>query len=197
MPGALKPRIGTCGATSIMLRRELLTRILGSLGVDARSRESLAQAVEARAWRAWHPPIAPTLVLAQAPPPYEISISLTETQAAGDAVLDIRLEQGGGNQIRIALGELPVVEETVLRGERFVRKRIRLSVELPLGYHHLSLQMAGEALASTRLIVCPERAYQPQWLEQGPRRGTRHQPVRRTVEPQLGLRRHHRSEGHH
>ena len=146
---------------------ELVTCILGSLGVDARSRGSLAQAVEARAWREWHPPIAPTVVLTQAPTPYEIAISLTEAQAAGDALLDIRLESGGGEQIHIALGELAVVEETVLRGERMVRKRIRLSVELPLGYHQLSLQMAGESSTPTRLIICPERAYQPQWLEQG------------------------------
>src|SRR5580704_9476439 len=61
---------------------ELVTRILGSLGVDARSRESLAEAVEARAWRGWHPPIAPTLVLTQAPQQYEIPISLTESQAS-------------------------------------------------------------------------------------------------------------------
>src|SRR5580704_13871168 len=144
---------------------ELVTRILGSLGVDARSRESLAQALEARAWRGWHPPIAPTLVLTQAPQQYEIPISLTESQASSEALLDIRLESGGGESIRIALGELPIVEETVLRGERLVRKRIRLSVELPLGYHELSLQIAGETWTPTRLIVCPERAYQPQWLE--------------------------------
>src|ERR1039458_7760980 len=57
---------------------ELMTRILGSLGVDARSRESLAQAVEARAWHELHPLIAPTVVLTQAATPYEIPISLTE-----------------------------------------------------------------------------------------------------------------------
>jgi 4-alpha-glucanotransferase len=146
---------------------ELVTAILGSLGVDARSRESLVQALELRAWRAWHPPIAPTIVLTQAPTPYQIPISIKETQGASEALLDIRLETGGGEQIRIALGELAAVEETVLRGERMVRKRILLGTELPLGYHELSLQIAGEASALTRLIVCPERAYQPQWLEQG------------------------------
>ncbi|MGD0298742.1 MAG: 4-alpha-glucanotransferase [Bryobacteraceae bacterium] len=146
---------------------ELVTRILGSLGVDARSRESLAQALEARAWREWHPPIAPTVVLTQAGKQYEIPISLTEVQSASEALLDIRLENGGGESIRAALGELPILEETVLRGERLVRKRIRLNIELPLGYHELSLQIAGEAWARVHLIVSPERAYQPQWLEQG------------------------------
>jgi 4-alpha-glucanotransferase len=146
---------------------ELVTRILGSLGVDARSQESLAQAMEARVWREWHPAIAPTIVLTEGRTPREIAISLTEAQATGEALLEIRLESGGTEQIRVALGELPVVEETVLRGERMVRKRIRLSGELPLGYHRLSLELAGVPTSSTRLIVCPGLAYQPQWLEQG------------------------------
>ncbi len=146
---------------------ELVTRILDSLGVDARSRESLAEALEARAWKEWHPPIAPTVVLSRAGMPHEVTISLPESQAAGDALLDLRFEGGGREQIRIALGELPVTDQAVLRGERLIRKRIRLSAELPLGYHQLQLQMVGETLTTTRLIVCPERAYQPQWLEQG------------------------------
>ncbi len=146
---------------------ELVTAILGSLGVDARSRASLAQAVEERAWREWHPPIAPTLVILHGQTPHEIAISLPESQAAADALLDIRYEEGGGEQIRIALGELPVSEETVLRNERFVRKRIRINTELPLGYHELAIQIAGEAWPAARLIVCPDRAYQPQWLESG------------------------------
>jgi 4-alpha-glucanotransferase len=144
----------------------LLTAILGSLGVDARSSESLAEALENRAWREWHPPIPPTVVM-NGGRTHEIAISLAESQASAEALLDIRLEQGSGEQIRILLGELPVVEETVLRGQRFVRKRIPLASELPLGYHELTIRIAGEASPPTRLIVCPSRAYQPQWLESG------------------------------
>lgn len=146
---------------------ELVTAILASLGVDARTGESLALALEERAGGEWRRPIAPTLVIIRGQTPHEIAISLTETQAAGDALIDIRLEEGGGEQIRVALGELPVAEETVLRGERLVRKRIRLSAELPLGYHQLTIQIAGEASPPAHLIVCPDRAYQPQWLESG------------------------------
>ena len=145
----------------------LMTSILGSLGVDARSRESLAQAVEERAWQAWHLPLGPTLVTAAGPGPIEITLSLTEAQAAQAATLEVRFETGGGHQVRMALGELPVAEEIVLRGQRFVRKRIPLGSAPPLGYHEISLTIAGETWPPTNLIVCPDRAYQPQWLEQG------------------------------
>jgi hypothetical protein len=141
----------------------LVTAILASLGVDARTSDSLAAAREERAWREWHPVVASTLVMigGQAG---EIPISLTEAQASAEAVLEIELENGGAEHGRVALSELPVVEETTLRGERLVRKRIRLNSQLPLGYHRLSVQIAGEASAA-RLVVCPGRAYEPAWLQ--------------------------------
>jgi 4-alpha-glucanotransferase len=146
---------------------ELLTSILASLGVNARSRESLARSLRARTLQAWHVPIGPTLVIVQGQAPPEIALSLTEAQAGGEALLEIQFEQGGGEQIRIALGEVPVVEEIVLDSQRFVRKRIRLGSALPFGYHKLSLHIGEHTWPSTNLIVCPDRAYQPQWLEKG------------------------------
>ena len=146
---------------------KLTTAILHSLGVDARSSESLAQALEERVWRDWHPPVAPTLVVITGETPPEIAISIPADKAASEALLDIRFEAGGARQLRIALGELPVTEESVLRGERLVRKRIRLSGDLPLGYHELAVQIDGAACPPARLIVCPARAYQPAWLEAG------------------------------
>lgn len=146
---------------------ELITSILESLGVNARSRESLAQIVEARAWQAWRAPLGPTLVITQGETTPEIVLSLTEAQAAREALLEIQFEREGGDQIRIDLSEVPVIEEIVSRGERFVRKRIRLGSLLPLGYHRLLLHIGETTWPSTNFIVCPDRAYQPQWLEQG------------------------------
>src|SRR5271170_3573748 len=81
----------------------LVTAILASFGVDASTGESLAEAREKRAWREWHPPLAPTLVITASQTPAEIAISLSEAQAGGEVILDLRLEQGGAEQIRIAL----------------------------------------------------------------------------------------------
>ena len=47
------------------------------------------------------------------------------------------------------------------------RNRLPLPDDLPLGYHQLAIKIRGEALARSRLIVCPGRAYQPAWLETG------------------------------
>ena len=145
----------------------LLTSILGSLGVNAGARERLAQSLEERTWQGWRAPIGPTLVIAQGQAPPEITLSLAAAQASGEALLEIQFELGGGDQIRIALRETPVVEELVLHGERFVRKRIRLATVLPLGYHSLSIRIGQDTWPPTNLVVCPDRAYQPHWLDQG------------------------------
>ena len=71
------------------------------------------------------------------------------------------------SDIAVALSEIAIVEESVIDGRRMVRKRVRLPAELPLGYHELSITIAGENSATSRLIVCPERAFEPKWLNEG------------------------------
>src|SRR3984885_10729035 len=133
---------------------ELEAAILGSLGVDLHSKESLEEAIERRQQRQWRSPLAPTIFLT-AGLPHEIPVSLSANQADSRATVRFRLEQGGEIQMDVAL-------EPALGG-----KRILLKEDLPLGYHELTLTIAGESFGPARLIVCPSRAFEPPWLEHG------------------------------
>lgn len=146
---------------------ELLKAILGSLGVDARSRESLAQSIAARVADTTHSPIPQTLVIVQGQAAPEILIFLSEAQEQSEALIDIQFEEGGAEQLRIALAETPMVGQQIAGGHRVVQKRISLGSRLPLGYHKLTLQIGEQTWPPSNLIVCPDRAYQPPWLEQG------------------------------
>src|SRR5204863_5425719 len=42
-----------------------------------------------------------------------------------------------------------------------------LPADLPLGYHRLELRVDGQRVQCSRLIVCPDHAYQPEWLDRG------------------------------
>jgi 4-alpha-glucanotransferase len=132
---------------------EVQRAILKSLGVDGH------QAPEDRV-------LPRTVVLSIGEGPHEVVVSLSAAHVDAAAAMEIRFEDGGSLQIPVALGELPV-SETLLRGQRFLRKRIPLPADLPLGYHELSFRIGGDASSTTRLIVCPSRAYQPTWLESG------------------------------
>jgi 4-alpha-glucanotransferase len=146
--------------------RDLLVAILSSLGVDTATSDSLRNALEKRSWMQWCKPLPSTLVVTGTSK-RDACISLPESRARSAAVLEIKFEQGGGVRIPIALDQFPVSDTAAFQGRRFVRKRIPLPADLPLGYHELSIHVAGEVSPSSRLIVCPQRAYQPEWLQSG------------------------------
>jgi 4-alpha-glucanotransferase len=143
------------------------TAILESLGVDVRTPASLEQALEERVWREWERPLPPTLVLTEDDRPYQAPVSLPAEQAHLDARITLRTEQGNLVEIQCALGDLGVAQEVSLRGRSFVRKKIRLPDNLPLGYHRLSIEIGGQPSDPAWLIVCPARAYEPPWLQSG------------------------------
>jgi 4-alpha-glucanotransferase len=134
---------------------ELETAILRSLGVDTSSIVALGQAIERREQRSSLAPLAPAIFLTAGHLPHEISVSLPAGRADSPAVLHLGLEDGGTLDLEVKPGT----------------QRLRLPDDLPLGYHELSLQIAGETSRPARLMVCPERAYEPAWLASGSNAG--------------------------
>lgn len=142
---------------------DALKAILRSLGVDTGSDESIEKAVEERRWREWSQPLPATLVISQSNPSFPISLPAQSSVQGGFA---IECEDGSRRQYLLALEECPAIEQNTARGQSFVRKRVSLPAELPLGYHKITLSLGG-ATSAARLIVAPDRAYQPTWLQSG------------------------------
>jgi 4-alpha-glucanotransferase len=141
--------------------------ILESLGVDASTQSSLELTLEERACREWQRPLPPTLVLIKDNQPHLVPVSFPAEQAHLAAVIRVRTEQGNAVEIRRSLGDIEIAEEISLRGRSFLRKKLPLPDDLPLGYHELSIEIGGQPSEAARLIVCPPRAYEPPWLESG------------------------------
>jgi 4-alpha-glucanotransferase len=139
---------------------ELETAILRSLGVDTNSSASLREAIERHNQRQYRTPLAPTIFLTAGHTPYEVPVSLGASQLGSHASLGIQLEDGKTIDLEITLGEIQGA------------KHLRLPDDLPLGYHELSLRIAGESRRPSRLIVCPERVFEPAWLRNGSASGS-------------------------
>jgi 4-alpha-glucanotransferase len=133
---------------------ELEEAILRSLGVDLGSKASLHEAMERRSQRQWRSPLAPTIFLV-AGGVTEVPVSLRGAPAGLKAILRIQLEEGGRTETEVALDEI------------LATKHLRLPGDLPLGYHEITLELPGEVARPSRLIVCPSRAYEPAWLQNG------------------------------
>ena len=146
---------------------ELVMSILGSLGVDASSGESFLLAIEEHARRSWERAMPRTLVITRSAEGCHIPVSIPEASAGAEADLDILLEDGTVERHHIAMADLPILDAVEFHGRRFVRKRVHITTPPPLGYHRLSLRLDNAPSEVSQLIVCPPRAYQPEWLEAG------------------------------
>ncbi|HEX5227551.1 MAG TPA: 4-alpha-glucanotransferase, partial [Bryobacteraceae bacterium] len=132
---------------------ELESAILESLGVDLKSGAALEEAIERRGQRQWRSPLAPTIFLT-AGLPQEILVSLPANDNPR-AFVRIQLEDGNRFEAEVPL-------EVAATGGR-----VLLPADLPLGYHQLTLTIDDHTFGPARLIVCPARAYEPDWLHNG------------------------------
>ena len=144
-----------------------LAAILSSLYADTTSKTSLERSIEERELRDWRAPLPPTILLTVERPPHQIPVTLPPGLAGSYAALVIQLEDGNSLHLPVHFGELPVTGEKTVDGKQLVRKIVTLPDALPLGYHALKLEIASETPSTVRLIVCPGRVYQPEWLNSG------------------------------
>jgi len=145
-------------------QRALLAAMGVAVATDAEVAESLCEA-KRREWLRMLEPVR--VVTATEPPAVEVSLP-ARLPGAG---LEWRLatEDGTVHEGRAPLDDLEVVARTEIEGEARQRQRLRLPVELPLGYHDLEIAAPGGGTSdgAMRLIVTPERCF---GADEGPAR---------------------------
>ncbi len=159
---------GTYHATTPAIQRS----ILEAMEVDCSSARAIDAALEAREWSEWNRLAPPVAVLSEIRQPAELTLRLPSGSQTANVRVELSLETGEREQFLRAVAELPEKASIRLRGKSFVAKGLQLPT-LPLGYHDVRIELeaaGGEKLESTtRLIVCPERAYLPPPLAAGRR----------------------------
>ena len=138
--------------------------ILTSLGLACESAEQLEQALRERTCREWRRMLPPALVAGVNDTAFGITLYCPRDAVAARA--ELQLEDGGVRHFDFDLAALAVDEAQSIDGVDLVRRGITLQGPLPLGYHVLRVT-AGERQAAMRLIIAPDRAYQPAALQQG------------------------------
>ncbi|HLK68804.1 MAG TPA: 4-alpha-glucanotransferase [Bryobacteraceae bacterium] len=131
--------------------------ILRAKGLDADNAESLDRSLSALVRREWERLLPPVLVTG-ASAHLELPLSVPADSLGEMARFSVRREDGAESWYELSLASLPETEPIDLDGHRWVRKQVRIPLELPLGYHDVSLSL-GAFRANTRYIVTPERAY--------------------------------------
>jgi len=141
--------------------------ILRALGVGVDSQEQLEQSLnelERQQWRR----ILPPAVVAEESATLELALNLAADALGNRARVTIRREDGATEQLDLNPWELPQTASIEMDGQTRVRVKARLRVQLPLGYHEIKVSVS-DAVATTRYIVTPARAYTPPQLGRGAR----------------------------
>lgn len=143
---------------------EVQGSVLKSVGLPIENVDQLNDALEQRLWREWTALLPPTTVIGIADSSVEIRVPerLRDAELSGELLH----EDGEVAPLRFAASELETRRRAVLRDEAFVSLRLPLPAGTPLGYHKLHLRVANLE-ATARVILCPERAYLPEFIERG------------------------------
>ncbi len=137
---------------------EALVRILQTLGAPIAGPEQAADALRARRQNEARRPIEPVILAWDAKHP-DLTLRLPAT-ATGSFACRLALENGEPMNWSCPLECLPVVNQAEVEGITFTTRRLTLPGNLPLGYHHLEMEAAGQ-LVKSMILAAPERAYQP------------------------------------
>lgn len=145
-----------------------LGRILEALGHETGDDQALRDDVKALDERNWRRVLAPVVVLR---PSRSCQVAFSVFHPLLEKVLwRVELESGESRNGEIFPGSLPVLAERQIDHLAYCRLGFDLPGDLPLGYHRLTLSMPdGQTLGETRLIVVPERCYEPESISQGHR----------------------------
>jgi 4-alpha-glucanotransferase len=144
---------------------DTVLRLLDAMGHEVGDAQALAREAAALEERDWIRVLPPVIVLRQAAPiPITVLAPLLPS-------IRWRVEADDGQMLagEVTPGSLPVLEERGIRELWYVRLALALP-RLPPGYHRLVLEKQdGAHLAATRLIVAPERCFEPAAVRAGRR----------------------------
>ncbi len=149
--------------------RETNEAIVGALGFSTESEEQLRAGLERIERADWTEVLGPCLVMSVEQQPIRFAVQVPEAQGGETARVEVLLEDGESKSFDAELSNLAVVASAHFGHDRYVRKEIEIARTLPLGYHSVQVSVNGLPASEMRLIVAPDRAYLPKFLEEGGR----------------------------
>ena len=141
--------------------------ILEAQGTPAGNSDQLEHFLTALTRREWER-LAPPAVVCGDSGEQELPLNVPVESLGERARLVVHREDGQSSEFQLNLWELPQTAYIEMDGRTRVRKLARLPVRLPLGYHEITVDVAG-ASASVRYIVTPDRAWVSPHLGRGGR----------------------------
>lgn len=145
---------------------QTLAHHLNALGFGADNIAGAEKTFNAFQTQAWQRHLPPVTVVKQSAGSPAIALTLPQSRAHIPLTWLLQEENGTTHQGEFTPESLSVSGSKEINEETWLQYRFALPVELPWGYHRLSLTVStGEPLAETLLIVTPSGCYIPPGLK--------------------------------
>ncbi len=145
--------------------KESKAAMLAAMGYDVENEEHLASQIAQERVQYWTSPLDPVLVVKEKE---SIVLDARLPEALANSVLnyEVKLETGKNLKGTINAADAGVQESFADNGRDYLKKKLILDLELPLGYHELNLTADG-LNASLRLIIVPHQCYKQKQIADG------------------------------
>ena len=134
------------------------------LALDEQAIEPAIRALEQDRWS----DLAPRAVVLTLGRPLTVPLAML-CEPNGNVAWSLTREDGQQHHGSVRCAELPVLERATLNGQSWVRINLELGMQLPLGYHQLSLSVDGARHREVSVIVAPQRCHVPAAIAAGQR----------------------------
>ncbi len=138
---------------------ESLLAVLRELGAELSRADEAGDAYRRRRQALWRE-VLPTVQVRWHDRPGGVRLRLAADEAAGAFACRLRTEDGGQRHWTGRLEDLPARRGRVIEGVAYRRTTLSLPDDLPVGYHHLDVDLGGRT-HRTMVIVAPGRAHPP------------------------------------
>lgn len=142
--------------------------ILEAMGVAAHDEREIDAAIANHHTVHWMR-MLPAASVVRLGEPASVEVSIPQALKAKTIEWSIVLEYGAERHGASALADVQSIEEGALDGRAFMRVRLPLPEDLPLGYHQLRVTLDTGLSGESRLIVTPARSFEPDVFDRGER----------------------------
>ncbi len=145
---------------------DIRRRLLQALGWDVSTLETLDNERRRRFQRRTTQALPQTLVISASDPAVPLTL---DSSSQGTIHFELQFEDGETLGGTVETNRLCRTCDLRDAGRSWSTYELRLPVEIPLGYHHLTVTLNEETIARSHVIVCPNHAYLPESLSRGGR----------------------------
>lgn len=141
-------------------------KLLGVMGYDVGDLDKLQIQANEDMHKIWLCPLNPVQVF-RAGEAIQLSLRLPIELVHDQYAFTVETELGDTLLHSLAPIDEQLINVTHIEDIEFQEYLIELPLELPLGYHQLSLSVDGDEIANMRLIMTPKSCYKPQTIRDG------------------------------